>query len=198
MSEELVTEVTVMTRAEMEQRRLEAAQLLAEGVQQSIVARKFGVSRTTAARWNRDLVRNGDLKARIATGRPCRLSDEQLAMLPEMYILSGCRSGEDLRRLIIEVFGVRYDVDHLYRIMKRLNIRRRHKKERSIVSSEISGHPVYICTLRDLQQAREEIERLNKAAAAAREFISKCAEDGSGGEGLQREAKRILDQMEEK
>ena len=42
-----------LNRDEMEMRRLEAVQDLLSGLTQSKVARKFGVSRTTASRWNR-------------------------------------------------------------------------------------------------------------------------------------------------
>ena len=45
----------LLNRDEMESRRLLAAQDLQTGLSQSQVARKFGVSRTTASRWNRTL-----------------------------------------------------------------------------------------------------------------------------------------------
>ena len=50
---------TSLNRDEMEKRRLEAVQDLQEGLTQSSVARKFGVSRTTASRWNRALRQKG-------------------------------------------------------------------------------------------------------------------------------------------
>ena len=49
----------ILTRDEMESRRLLAAQDLQGGLSQSQVARKFGVSRTTASRWNRALSGKG-------------------------------------------------------------------------------------------------------------------------------------------
>ena len=51
--------LSVLTRDEMEQRRLLAATDLQGGISQSAVARKFGVSRTTASRWCRALNGNG-------------------------------------------------------------------------------------------------------------------------------------------
>ena len=48
--------VTVtLNRDEMERRRLQAAEDLLKGITQARVARKFGVSRTTASRWYRTL-----------------------------------------------------------------------------------------------------------------------------------------------
>ena len=71
---------SILTRDEMESRRLMAAQDLQTGVSQSQVARKFGVSRTTASRWHRALNGKGveALRKRRAPGRPSRLTAEQL------------------------------------------------------------------------------------------------------------------------
>src|ERR1035441_9408959 len=49
----------LLNRDEMESRRLLAAQDLQTGLSQSQVARKFGVSRTTASRWNHTLSGTG-------------------------------------------------------------------------------------------------------------------------------------------
>src|ERR1044071_2937902 len=77
----------LLTRDEMESRRLMAAQDLQEGLSQSQVARKFGVSRTTASRWNRALSGRGveALRKRRAPGRPSRLNGDQLAMVGNLY-----------------------------------------------------------------------------------------------------------------
>ena len=73
----------ILTRDEMESRRLLAAQDLQRGLSQSQVARKFGVSRTTASRWYRSLSGKGveSLRKRRAPGRPSRLTAEQLPIL---------------------------------------------------------------------------------------------------------------------
>src|ERR1035438_8565838 len=77
----------ILTRDEMESRRLLAAQDLQGGLTQSQVARKFGVSRTTASRWRRALSVRGveALRKRRASGRPSRLSAEQLRGAAEIY-----------------------------------------------------------------------------------------------------------------
>src|SRR5204863_9127830 len=78
---------TSLNRDEMEKRRLEAVQDLQRGLTQSSVAPKFGVSRTTASRWNRALRQKGvdALRKRRATGRPSRLGCEQLQLIPDIY-----------------------------------------------------------------------------------------------------------------
>src|ERR1041385_4539776 len=77
----------ILTLDEMESRRLLAAQDLQTGLTQSQVARKFGVSRTTASRWNRALSGKGveALRKRRAPGRPSRLSAEQVRAVTEIY-----------------------------------------------------------------------------------------------------------------
>src|SRR6476646_6300030 len=123
----------LLTRDEMESRRLMAAQDLQGGLTQSQVARKFGVSRTTASRWNRALAGRGveALRKRRAPGRPCRLKTDQLAGVAEIYKAGPRAAGFDTDRwtttrfadAIRVGFGVQYDPDHVGRIMHRLGLR---------------------------------------------------------------------------
>src|SRR5450432_4136227 len=71
---------SVLSREEMERRRLAAAQQLLGGHSQAKVARMYGVSRTTTSRWHNALSRTGvdALRKRRATGRPSRLTPQQL------------------------------------------------------------------------------------------------------------------------
>ena len=127
--------LSVLTRDEMEQRRLLAAADLQGGISQSIVARKFGVSRTTASRWCRALNGHGldGLRKRRAPGRPCRLNQEQCREVAEIYQAGPRAAGFDTERwttarfsdAIFARFGVRYDPDHAGRIMHRLGLRQR-------------------------------------------------------------------------
>ncbi len=124
----------------MESRRLLAAQDLQTGLSQSQVARKFGVSRTTASRWNRSLSGNGmeALKKRRAPGRPSRLNAEQLDAIKEMYRAGPRAAGFESERwttakfaqAILAKFSIRYDPDHAGRIMHRLGLRERRKIRR--------------------------------------------------------------------
>jgi transposase len=125
----------ILTRDEMESRRLLAAQDLQTGLTQSQVARKFGVSRTTASRWHRTLSGKGveSLRKRRAPGRPSRLNSEQLKAVAEIYRAGPRSAGFTADRwttarfaeAIFARFSVRYDPDHAGRIMHRLGLRQR-------------------------------------------------------------------------
>ena len=131
----------ILTRDEMESRRLLAAQDLQTGLPQSQVARKFGVSRTTASRWNRALSGRGfeSLRKRRAPGRPSRLTTDQLADMRTVYQGGPRAAGLDHDRwttarfaqAIFARFGVKYDPDHAGRIMHRLGLRVRRRRRTS-------------------------------------------------------------------
>jgi putative transposase len=133
---ELTTQ-SILTRDEMESRRLMAAQDLQMGVSQSKVARKYGVSRTTASRWHRALSGKGveSLRKRRAPGRPSRLSKDQLQGVAEIYLAGPRAAGFEADRWTTQRFAeaiharftVRYDPDHVGRIMHRLGLRERKR-----------------------------------------------------------------------
>jgi len=123
-----------LNRDDMERRRLEAAQDLLNGIAQSQVARKFGVSRTTASRWQRALKGSGvdSLRKRRAPGRPSRLSQEQLnglaALMADGAMLHGFPDDRwttaRLAAAIEARYGVRYDPDHVGRLMHKMGLRK--------------------------------------------------------------------------
>ena len=127
-----------LNREEMEQRRLQAAQDLLNGLSQSKVARKFSVSRTTASRWCRALANKGvdSLKRRKATGRPSRLTPEQLTRVTEIYKERPMAFGfpDDqwttarMATVIESQFGVHYDRDHVGRLLYKLGLRERRPR----------------------------------------------------------------------
>jgi transposase len=132
----------ILTRDEMESRRLLAAEDLQRGLSQSQVARKYGVSRTTASRWHRALSGKGfeALRKRRAPGRPCRLNADQLRAISEVYKAGPRAAGFDSDRWTTTRFGeaifvgcaVRYDPDHVGRIMHRLGLRERVRRRRPV------------------------------------------------------------------
>ena len=134
-AERMETILDLLTRDEMEKRRLEAVEDLQRGLTQSSVARKFSVSRTTASRWNRALQQKGvdALRKRRATGRPSRLTREQLQMIPAIFTEGAVLHGfpDDrwttlrLAAVIESRFGVHYDHDHVGRLMQKLGLRPR-------------------------------------------------------------------------
>jgi transposase len=140
---------SILTRDEMECRRLMAAQDLQSGLSQSQVARKFGVSRTTASRWHRALNGKGveALRKRRAPGRPSRLSKEQLRTVAEIYHSGPRAAGFETDRwttmrfadAICARFGVRYDPDHVGRIMHRLGLRDRRRPRH--VADNVAAFP---------------------------------------------------------
>jgi transposase len=123
-----------ISREEMEYRRLLAARELANGASQSKVARKFGVSRTTTSRWNRALSDKGveALRKRRATGRPSRLTSEQKSEIVTIHSggAMACGFPDDrwttarLAEAIEKRFGIRYDQDHVGRLMHGLGLRK--------------------------------------------------------------------------
>jgi transposase len=130
----------MLTRDEMESRRLLAAQELERGLSQSEVARKFGVSRTTASRWVRAITGKGveGLRKRRAPGRPSRLTRDQLESVAILYQAGPRAAGFDSDRwttarfaqAIQARFEVSYDPDHVGRIMHRLGLRERNRHRR--------------------------------------------------------------------
>src|SRR5674476_1609615 len=130
----------ILTRDQMCIRDRLAAQDLQTGLSQSDVARKFGVSRTTASRWNRSLSGKGveSLRKRRAPGRPSRLTADQLNGLTEVYRSGPRAAGFDSDKwttarfagAIFAQFGVRYDPDHAGRILHRLGLRERRRSRR--------------------------------------------------------------------
>jgi putative transposase len=138
---------SALSREEMERRRLSAAQHLLNGYSQSRVARMYGVSRTTASRWHNALVKKGvdSLKKRRATGRPSRLTAEQLQQLVDIFTAGPPASGLHAARwttgrlaLVIEArFGVRYDEDHVGRLMHRLGLRARRERADSFYAPSV-------------------------------------------------------------
>jgi transposase len=142
----------ILTRDEMESRRLLAAQDLQNGLSQSQIARKFGVSRTTASRWHRALHRKGveSLRKRRATGRPSRLNLEQQQGVTDLF-RAGARSAgfSDDRwttarfaSAIQTRYSIRYDPDHVGRIMHQLGLRTRHRSETRTAPEVIYAAPV--------------------------------------------------------
>jgi transposase len=124
-----------LNRDDMETRRLAAASDLLNGTKQSLIARRYGVSRTTASRWQRSILSKGleSLRKRRATGRPSRLTDEQVEVIRAMYFEGALAYGFTsdrwttgrLAEAIDRRFGIRYDQDHVGRLMHKFGLRER-------------------------------------------------------------------------
>jgi transposase len=110
----------------MEERRLNGARLLEEGVSQSEVAREMGVTRQSVHRWAKVMEAEGEKGlVRVPTGRKPRLNAVQLVQLGELLKAGPQAHGhatalwttERIARLIHRQFGVRYHRDHIGRLL---------------------------------------------------------------------------------
>src|SRR5665213_2945683 len=131
----MLAPLSSLTRDDMETRRLAAARELLTGVTQSQVARRYGVSRTTASRWHRSIVHKGfeGMRKRRATGRPSRLTAGQVDGIRKIYFEGAAAHGfstdrwttSRLAATIDREFGIRYDQDHVGRLMHKFGLRER-------------------------------------------------------------------------
>lgn len=131
----MLAPLSSLTREDMETRRLAAAKELLSGSTQSQIARRYGVSRTTASRWNRSIVQKGmeGLHRRRATGRPSRLTADQVEAIRRMYLEGAMAHGfasdrwttGKLAQAIEKQFGIHYDQDHVGRLMHKFGLRER-------------------------------------------------------------------------
>lgn len=113
----------------MESRRLAALPLLRRRDSLSSIARQLGVSRQAVFVWARQLRRGGEagLRRRPRPGRPTKLARARLAQLPRLLAQGAEAYGfsspiwttQRVADLIQRRFGVRYDRDHVCRLLHR-------------------------------------------------------------------------------
>lgn len=113
----------------LRERRARAAKLFVEGLPQAEIARRCGVSRTTAMRWHRDWIKRGkkDLEP-LRRGRPNRLTKAKLERI-EKALLRGAQAHgfsselwtlERVAQVIERVADVRYHPGHVWRVLRSL------------------------------------------------------------------------------
>ena len=116
-------------RADLEARRLQAAELFAQGRTQTEVAQELGVSRQSAHVWHARFQQGGvdALRSRGPTGPDPKLSAAQLAKV-EQALLQGARANgfdtdlwtlERVAVVITQLTGVRYHPGHVWVILRR-------------------------------------------------------------------------------
>jgi transposase len=116
-------------RAALEARRLQAAELFAQGRTQAEVAHQLGVSRQSAHIWHTRFEQGGvdALRSRGPTGPDPRLSAAQLAQVEQALLAGAMANGFDtdlwtLERVavvITQLTGVRYHPGHVWVILRR-------------------------------------------------------------------------------
>jgi transposase len=120
------------TPAELEARRLRAAELLGQGKGTNEVARLVGVGSSAVSKWKRVLRKRGPkgLRAKPHPGRPARLNAVQkrrlLASLKRGAVAAGYDSDlwtcRRVRDLIGKTEGVWYDFNHVGRILHSMGL----------------------------------------------------------------------------
>jgi len=116
--------------SELERRRMEAAQLLRQGVPQAEVARQVGVHRQSVSRWAQQLEDKGlrGLKQAGRAGRKPELSGEDLRRIERQlkrgpkalgYATELWTAGR-VAHLIEEECGVRYHPGHVWRLLRQM------------------------------------------------------------------------------
>ena len=115
-------------RATLEARRLQAAELFAQGRTQAEVAHELGVSRQSAHVWHARFTQGGvdALRSRGPTGPDPKLSVAQLTTVEEALLAGAMANGFDtdlwtLERItvvIAQLTGVRYHPGHVWVILR--------------------------------------------------------------------------------
>ena len=116
--------------AQLEARRLHALSLLQQGLAPVEVARRLGVDRRSVRRWKATARTGGRdaVRARPVPGRPPKLDASDRRRLEQLLLRGAHAAGfaTDLwtcprvATVIRREFGVRYHVDHLGRLLRRL------------------------------------------------------------------------------
>jgi transposase len=121
----------VLTRAQLEERRLEGARLLREGVLTKVaIAKALGVTRGTVHVWAIALRKGGieSLAARKAPGNSRKLTPKQERKLVQLLMRGAIANGFDterwtlkrVRELIQQRFEIDYSISSADRVLKRL------------------------------------------------------------------------------
>lgn len=131
---------------ELERRRLQALDLLREGMQPVEVAGIVGVDRRSVRRWKAAYQKSGPdaLKARPAPGRPPRLTVTERLQLESALLEGAGKAGfsSDLwtcprvRQLIRRRFGVQYHVDHIGRLLRSMGWSPQKPQRRAVEPDE--------------------------------------------------------------
>jgi transposase len=111
----------------LQARRLEAAQLFEHGSSQAAVSRELGVKPCSVCRWHQAWMAGGAsaLRQQAPAGRKSRLTPEQVERLEQALVEGPVAQGYSselwtvgrIRRLIQQLFGVRYHRGHVWRLL---------------------------------------------------------------------------------
>jgi transposase len=150
----------------LEERRKNAVQMVVDGRPKSEVAKAVGVSLTSVKNWYRTYLRGGKdlvvLNLGIHTGRPSKMTTEQLDTLGDMLLRGAERYGyevdlwttERVAALIEEKFGIEYHPDHVGKILHGMNISSQKVEGVARERDEKKVRDWVLDTLPDIKKAR--------------------------------------------
>lgn len=131
---------------ELERRRQRAISLLQEEYQPVDVAKMLGVDRRSVRRWKASHRKKGQkgIQAKPAPGRPPKLDRNNLRKLEKALLKGSQRAGfpTDLwtcprvAQLIYSIFGIKYHVDHIGRLLHTLGWSPQKPERRAIERNE--------------------------------------------------------------
>ena len=136
---------STLTRDQLEERRLYAQQLLAQGeVSPKQIAEALGVSESTVRTWKQRLRERGSLQATRAGGPPQRLSAEQRTRLEELLragpLAAGYPDSRWTTSRVREVIGLRfavwYHADHVRKWLHQLGFSPQKPEQRAVERDE--------------------------------------------------------------
>jgi transposase len=118
---------SIGTADELERRRTQAVQAVADGEPRKTVAKVLGVHVKTVSRWVRAARQPGGLAAKIHPGPTPGLTDADLERLAELLLRGAKAHGwhnqlwtaDRVARLIEQEFDIRYHPEHVREILKR-------------------------------------------------------------------------------
>jgi transposase len=121
------------TQEQLEQRRILAVKLLQDGHGIRQTARMVGASPSSVVRW-RDAHKKGGkqaLRSKAPPSRPCKLSGKQLLKLQKLLSKGPKANGyktdlwtlQLIAKLIRKHFGVNYHIAHVWRILRKLDLK---------------------------------------------------------------------------
>jgi transposase len=121
-----------LTTSQKEQRRVHAMALLKKGVKPAEVARQVGVTRGAVSQWKKAFAKKGKagLAAKPRSGRPRKLDVKILETLPALLLEGAQAHGfendvwttQRVAKLIERKHGVRYNSDHVGRLLRQLGL----------------------------------------------------------------------------
>lgn len=131
--------------ATLEERRMSAAPLFREGLSESEIARRLGVTPQAVHGWHKLFHRGGAdaLEKRLHTGRPPSLTESQKKKLAKLLLDGAATSGystdiwttERVRDVLRREFGMKYTTVGIWKLLHRMGFSwqrpRRHPRERN-------------------------------------------------------------------